>query len=52
MYPQAPQSRLPTHDVINMPPYIGDQDLWLDDSVLREVVQREGGGWASITLRR
>ena len=47
MYPQAPQSRLPTHDVINMPPYIGDQDLWLDDSVLREVVQREGAGWAS-----
>ena len=50
MYPQAPQSRLPTHDVINMPPYIGDQDLWLDDSVLREVVQREGGGWASSHL--
>ena len=52
MYPQAPQSRLPTHDVINMPPYIGDQDLWLDDSVLREVVQREAVVGQVVTLPR
>ena len=50
MDPHAPQSRLSTHDVVNMPPYIGDQDLWLDDSVLREAVQREGGSWASSQL--
>ncbi len=43
MIPREPVSSLPTHDVTNMPPYIGDQDLWGDDVVLREAVAREAG---------
>ncbi len=50
MLPHAPQSRLPTHEVVNMPPYLGDQDLWQHDVVLREAVEREGGGWAASHL--
>ena len=50
MYPHAPQSQLPTHEVVNMPPHLGDQDLWRDDVVLRESVQREGGTWAETEL--
>ena len=46
MPPLKPLANLPTHDVTNMPPYIGDQDLWADDMALREAVAREGGGWA------
>ena len=36
MYMQArdPISKLPTHEVINMPPHIGDQDLWQGDKAL------------------
>ncbi len=47
MPPRAPISRLPTHEVTNMPPHIGDQDLWRSDTVLQEAVAREGGGWAA-----
>ncbi len=50
MPPRAPISHLPTHDVTNMPPHIGDQDLWAGDTVLREAVAREGGGWANDRL--
>jgi putative acyl-CoA dehydrogenase len=46
MPPLRPLANLPTHEVTNMPPYIGDQDLWVDDQALREGVFREGGGWA------
>ena len=35
MKPRDPIARLPTHEVVNMPPHIGDQDLWADDPVLR-----------------
>lgn len=45
-----PLTHLPTHDVVNMPELIGDQDLWLDDPPLREIVVREGGDWASDKL--
>ncbi len=38
-----PHAELPTHTVTNMPPHIGDQDLWASDRVLRETVEREGG---------
>lgn len=50
MHPLSPRSQLPTHDVLNMPPYLGDQDLWGEDSVLRDTVEREGAGWASAHL--
>ncbi|MEM7113838.1 MAG: acyl-CoA dehydrogenase family protein [Chloroflexota bacterium] len=52
MQPLKPLDKLPTHDVVNMPPHIGDQDLWQDDVVLRESVIREGGGWATKKLAR
>ena len=46
MIPQKPLSHLPTHEVINMPPHLGDQDFWLSDTALREGIEREGGSWA------
>ncbi|MEM7293843.1 MAG: acyl-CoA dehydrogenase family protein, partial [Pseudomonadota bacterium] len=50
MQPKKPLTTLPTHEVTNMPPYLGDQDLWADDLVFREAVIREGGGWAEAHL--
>ena len=50
MPPRDPISRLPTHDVTNMPPHLGDQDLWRGDTALRDGVAREGGGWAQDRL--
>ena len=35
-----------------MPPYLGDQDLWRQDTALRDWVQRFGGGWAAGALAR
>ncbi len=43
MPPRTPMDRLPTHDVLNMPPYIGDQDLWADDRALRDWTGRMRG---------
>ena len=42
MIPRAPTASLPTHDVTNMPPPIGDQDLWSDDVALREWASHQG----------
>ena len=50
MTPFRPLAALPTHEVVNMPPHLGDQDLWRDDPALREGVDREGGGWAQDRL--
>ena len=50
MIPLKPQAILPTHEVTNMPPHLGDQDLWGSDAALREGVAREGGGWAGERL--
>lgn len=50
MIPLRPSAELPTHDVINMPPHLGDQDLWSFDRALREGVSREGAGWAESRL--
>lgn len=36
MKPYRPLSSLSTHEVTNVPPHMGDQDLWADDRVLRE----------------
>ncbi|MGI9476806.1 MAG: acyl-CoA dehydrogenase family protein [Hyphomicrobiaceae bacterium] len=52
MLPRSPISDLPTHAVTNMPPHLGDQDLWLADVALRECVTREGGAWANDDLAR
>ena len=50
MIPVKPLANLPTHEVTNMPPHLGDQDLWQNDTALREGVAREGGGWAADKL--
>ena len=50
MKPHHPLADLPTHEVTNMPPHMGDQDLWRQDLALREGVAREGGGWAESEL--
>lgn len=52
MTPLKPRAELATHAVENMPPYIGDQDLWAGDRALREGVAREGAGWAETELAR
>ena len=38
-----PIARLPTHEVANMPPHMGDQDLWADDEPLRFWTATLGG---------
>ena len=43
MTPRDPISHLPTHQVINMPPHIGDQDLWGNDRALRHWASHMGG---------
>ncbi|MAG99019.1 MAG: DNA alkylation response protein [Rhodospirillaceae bacterium] len=50
MIPAKPLAVLPTHEVTNMPPHLGDQDLWQNDAALREGVAREGGGWTEQKL--
>ena len=50
MIPLNPLANLATHEVTNMPPYLGDQDLWGSDLALREGIEREGGGWAANKL--
>ena len=52
MIPFKPQKDLPTHEVLNMPPHLGDQDLWMSDPALRDGVAREGGGWAEEKLAK
>ena len=52
MNPYRPSAALPTHEVVNMPPHLGDQDLWGDDVAFREAVEREGAGWAADHLAR
>ena len=45
-----PIKQLPTHEVENMPPYMGNQDLWKNDKNLRDAVNREGACWAEKNL--
>ena len=44
--PLKPRAALATHEVFNMPPHLGDRDLWTQDAALREGVRREGAAWA------
>ncbi|MDP6968772.1 MAG: acyl-CoA dehydrogenase family protein [Gammaproteobacteria bacterium] len=50
MLPSKPLDTLPTHSVTNMPPYLGDQDLWHNDPALQAAVSREGADWAQQEL--
>lgn len=43
MKPRDPIANLPTHEVTNMPPHMGDQDLWAGDLALREWTGLQGG---------
>ena len=52
MHPYRPIANLPTHEVTNMPPHLGDQDLWQSDTVMREAMEREGAGWAKDQLAK
>ena len=44
---RAPLANLPTHDVFNMPPPIGDQDFWADDVALRQWTATMGADWGN-----
>lgn len=44
MKPRNPIAHLATHEVVNMPPYIGDQNLWQDDRALQLWTGVFGGG--------
>ena len=44
MKPYRPLSSLATHEVTNVPPHMGDQDLWADDQALRDWFTLCGGG--------
>ena len=44
MQPRDPIAQLATHEVTNMPPHMGDQDLWADDVVLRDWATVHGAG--------
>ena len=43
MKPYRPLSSLATHEVTNVPPHMGDQDLWADDQALRDWFLSCGG---------
>ena len=47
-----PIARLPTHDVVNMPPHLGDQDLRAGDEPLRAWTAAMGGGGHADHLAR
>ena len=38
-----PIAQLPTHEVTNMPPHMGNQNLWQDDKALQHWTKVEGG---------
>ena len=40
-----PIARLPTHEVTNMPPHMGNQNLWQDDNALQHWTHAEGGAF-------
>ncbi|HEV2675654.1 MAG TPA: acyl-CoA dehydrogenase family protein [Aliidongia sp.] len=39
-----------THEVVNQVPFLPDVNLYEGDAILRETVDREGGGWAEQDL--
>ena len=52
MQPYRPLSRLATHEVTNVPPHMGDQDLWADDQALRDWFTLCGGGQHEVHMAR
>ena len=43
MKPRDPIAQLTTHEVTNMPPHMGNQNLWQDDKALQHWTKVEGG---------
>lgn len=52
MPPRNPIAQLSTHEVINMPPHMGDQDLWKNDLPLQDWATVHGGGHHANHLAR
>ncbi len=52
MKPVSPLSRLSTHEVTNMPPHLGNQDLWGGDIPLCEWTAIQGAEWATDKLQK
>ena len=50
MLPERPLAQLPTHEVFNTPPHMGDQDLWNSDRALKHWTSKQGAGWAEAKL--
>ncbi len=44
MIPVKPLADLPTHEVVNTPPHLGDQDLWGEDAPLQDWTASQGAG--------
>ena len=51
MLPKNPSNKLETHEVFNVPSYLGDQDLWENDRALKDWTNILGGGWAIEKLK-
>lgn len=51
MLPKNPINFLDTHEVFNMPSYLGDQDLWGNDKALQNLTKAMGAGWAEKKLK-
>ena len=51
MLPKNPSNKLETHEVFNVPSYLGDQDLWENDGALKDWTNILGGGWAVEKLK-
>ncbi len=52
MPPRDPIAQFATHEVTNMPPHIGDQDLWADDQALRDWTRVHGAAHHADHLSR
>ena len=51
MLPKNPKNQLDTHEVLNMPHHLGDQDLWSQDQALQSWTNAFNGGWAKDRLK-
>ena len=51
MLPKNPKNQLGTHEVLNMPHHLGDQDLWSQDQALQFWTNAFHGGWAKDRLK-
>ena len=52
MNPRNPLTSLPTHEVANQPPPLGDYNAFADDQPLREAIAREAPPWVAEYLHK